>query len=230
MKYTASRGEGIDRTRIAHTITLLVLSLFMARTPGAFEGEAMLAALREGGHVIYFRHAQTDWSQSDLVLEAGDWTSCDPSHMRQLSAEGLRTAKSIGEAMRRLRIPIDRVYASEYCRCVQTAEALDLAPVEATKDILNVRSAEYVGGRDVLEKAARRRLSTPPPEGMNTVLVGHGNVFLLVAGARPPEAGAAVVRPDGAGRFTVMDILSAGDWASLAEALGIEPDGRVGNQ
>lgn len=175
-----------------------------------------MAALQGGGHVIYFRHARTDWSQHDDVRGAGDWTSCDPARMRQLSAEGRATARAVGEAMRRLAIPVGAVHASEYCRCVQTAELLDVGPVETTRDILNARAAGYIGGRDALARSARRRLSSVPPGGSNTVLVAHGNVFLLVAGERPPEGGAAVVRPEGDGDFTLLGILPAEAWIALA--------------
>ncbi len=65
--------------------------------------EALITALRGGGYNIYFRHAPTDWSQNDHVAAKGDWTSCDPARMRQLSAEGRTIAQRIGAAIRRLR-------------------------------------------------------------------------------------------------------------------------------
>ena len=58
-------------------------------------GQALVDALRGGGYNIYFRHAATDWSQTDRVAAAGDWESCDPARMRQLSAEGRRVAAAI---------------------------------------------------------------------------------------------------------------------------------------
>ena len=147
----------------------------------------------------------------------GDWTRCDPGHMRQLSDTGRRTARDVGAAMRKLGVPVHAVYASEYCRCVETARLLELAPVQSTRDILNARAARYVGGREALTETARRRLSTPPPPGTNTVLVAHGNVWMLVGDRRPPEAGAVVVRPRGQGRFDVLGTLSPGQWMELAE-------------
>lgn len=183
--------------------------------PAADERE-LVRALGEGGHVIYFRHAPTDWSQHDAVRTDGDWTSCDPARMRQLSEEGRRIAREVGRAMHKLGIPVASVHSSPYCRCVETAELLDLGPVETTRDILNARAAEYVGGRDALRTSARRRLGTPPPEGTNAVLVAHGNVFLLAAGERPPEAGAAIVRPHGNGAFEFLGTVTAETWIALA--------------
>lgn len=198
----------------------MAVAALAAAVPGpalALSERELVAELQDGGHVVYFRHAPTDWSQHDDVRAAGDWTSCDPARMRQLSDQGRDTARAVGAAMRRLDIPVGAVYASEYCRCVRTAELLDVGPVETTRDILNARAAEYIGGRDRLARTARHRLGAVPPDGTNTVLVAHGNVFLLVAGERPPEGGAAVVRPEGDGEFALLGILSAEDWMALAE-------------
>lgn len=218
---TGSRPAASRRRRIAaRGVALALLAVLGAAHGGADtsvppDQRRLVGALREGGYVIYFRHAQTDWGQQDDVRTAGDWTSCDPQRMRQLSDSGRRNARAVGRAMRRLGIPVGAVYASEYCRCVETAELLDLAPVETTRDILNARAAEYVSGRDALKASARRRLGTPPPEGTNTVLVAHGNVFLLAAGQRPPEGGAAIVRPEGDARFTVLGVVPAAHWIAL---------------
>jgi hypothetical protein len=57
----------------------------------------LVQTLREGGFNIYFRHAATDWSQSDKVGAKDDWLSCDSSRMRQLSADAI-----IGTAQMRL--------------------------------------------------------------------------------------------------------------------------------
>lgn len=219
---TASPAIAPDARRPARArrwAAIAVAALAAAVPPApavALTERELLAELQDGGHVIYFRHARTDWSQHDDVRAAGDWTSCDPERMRQLSEQGRDTARAVGAAMRRLEIPVATVLASEYCRCVQTAELLDLGPVETTRDILNARAAEYIGGRDRLARTARHRLGTAPPDGTNTVLVGHGNVFLLVAGERPPEGGAAVVHPEGDGEFTLLGILSAEAWTASA--------------
>ncbi|MGD8429625.1 MAG: histidine phosphatase family protein [Ectothiorhodospiraceae bacterium] len=209
---------------IAHRAThlfalLIVVCLLLPSSATAnTEPQQLVDSLRAGGYVLYFRHAQTDWSQSDRVAGEGSWTSCDPARMRQLSDEGRATARHVGAAIRRLGIPVHRVYASEYCRSLQTAELLDVGPVIATRDILNARAAEFVGGREMLARTARKRLSTPAPSGTNTVLVAHGNVFLLVAGMRPPEAGSVVVKPLGNGEFKIVGVLTADDWSRLGNA------------
>lgn len=204
--------------RLAGRCNRLLLGALMLvlSHPAMADRELLVDALRDGGYVVYFRHAPTDWLDTDMLESEASIPSCDRSQMRQLSEEGRATAKAVGDAMRRLGVPVSGVYASEYCRTTETARLLGFGPVQTTRDVLNTLAAEYAGGREALAAKARKRLSTLPPNGSNTVVVGHGNVFLMVAGIRPPEAGAAVVRPTGDGEFEVLGVLSADDWVELA--------------
>jgi broad specificity phosphatase PhoE len=179
-------------------------------------GEALIHALRTGGYNIYFRHAQTDWSQSDHIERAGDWTSCDSSLVRQLSDTGRRTARAVGEHIRALHIPVGKVLASPYCRTVETAELMDLGVVETTTDIMNLRVAEYFGGRDAILARARSRLAIAPPSGTNIALIAHGNVARGATDVYPDEAEAAIFQANGNGGFTFVGRLTPAQWAALA--------------
>lgn len=182
-------------------------------------GEALVRALQGGGYNVYFRHAATDWSQTDHVRETGDWTSCDPSRIRQLSDGGRQTAREVGEAIRALGIPVGQVMASPYCRTVETARLMALGPVETTTDIMNLRVAEYFGGRGAIAMRARARLAVSPAPGTNTVLVAHGNVAREATEVYPGEGEGAVFRPDGKGGFVFVGRLTAKEWLRLADEL-----------
>ena len=180
----------------------------------------LVKELQRGGYNIYFRHAATDWSQNDRVTAEGDWTSCDPARMRQLSKEGRAVAKRIGAAIRRLHIPVGIVLASEYCRTRQTAQLMDLGPVETTRMIINMRVAELVGGPNAVVDRARRVLATPPQAGTNTVLVAHGNLMLAATGAYGEEAGAGIFMPQTDGSVKLVAQLAPEDWGRLADISG----------
>ena len=196
-------------------LTLALLLLAGAAAANERLGDAdLVRALRGGGYNIYFRHAQTEWSQQDRVAEAGDWTSCDGNAMRQLSPAGRATAAKIGDAIRALEIPVGKVMSSEYCRTAQTAESMNLGPVERSAEIMNMRAASYLGGPEAVTRRARQVLSRPPAAG-NTVLVAHGNLMRAATGEYTGEAGAVVVRPDGQ-NFILVATLLPDDWARLA--------------
>ncbi len=188
------------------------------RTPGLTDSE-LIEALRGGGYIIYFRHAATDASQPDEVDEVGSWASCDPSRMRQLSDGGRAVSRAIGEAMRVSGVPVGQVWASEYCRTVETAQLMTLGAVRTTTDIINMNVASYVGGRAHLIDTTRRRLATSPPPGTNTILVSHGLVLDAAADVYLAEGEAAVFQPLGNETFSFVARVTPENWAALAETV-----------
>jgi phosphohistidine phosphatase SixA len=198
---------------------LVLLSVSFARvaaqTASTLSDEALVQTLREGGFNIYFRHAATDWSQSDEVSKAEDWLSCDSSRMRQLSAEGRQTSSNIGDAIRALGLPVGKVMASPYCRTVETAELMQLGAVEATTDVVNMRVANYFGGRGTIVVSAQTRLSTRPAVGTNTVIVAHGNVAQAATPVYPGEGEAVIFKPGGAGGFHYIARIAPHDWSRI---------------
>ncbi|MEQ9169689.1 MAG: histidine phosphatase family protein [Rhodospirillales bacterium] len=205
---------------------LLLLLLGPLAVPPALAAEprdaALVAALRAGGHVLYFRHADTDWTQNDQVRQAGDWQSCDGDKMRQLSDAGRMTAQLIGLALRTLAVPVGEVLSSEYCRTAETARLMSLGAVRTTTEIMNLRSQAYVGGHDAAVKNARAHFTRPLASGTNRVIVGHGNLMRATTGQYTDEAGAVVLRPDpGSGLgFVFVAQVTPQDWLRLAEEFG----------
>jgi nitrogen fixation protein FixH len=103
---------------------------------------------------------------------------------------------------------------------METARLIDVGAVEATTDVMNLRAAEYFGGRDAIVATARRLLSTPPPAGGNRVIVAHGNVASAATPAYPAEGEGLVFKPDGDGSFTLVGRIEPGQWAELLAKVG----------
>lgn len=162
----------------------------------------LVGRLRQGGYVLYLRHASTDFSQNDSRMTS----YADCATQRNLTDKGRAEARAIGEHVKRLKIPIGEVLASPFCRTMETARlAFDKA--QATNDVRGgpVEAARY--------EALRRLLSSPVPQGTNRVISSHGNPFHALAG--PPylaEGEIAVVRPEGGERFSVIARIRPTDW------------------
>ncbi|HEX3111991.1 MAG TPA: histidine phosphatase family protein [Candidatus Eisenbacteria bacterium] len=167
------------------------------------------AKLRDGGYVLVFRHSITDWSQRDADVTNFE----DRATQRNLSAEGVATAKAIGQSIAALKIPIGRVIASPMWRCRDTAQ-LAFGRHEVSNDLFQR------GGQS---RAVRVELmSTPTEKGKNLVLVTHQDVIIpIVAGlARDQlkEGEALIVKPLGDKKFEVVAQIGPEDWARLAAA------------
>ena len=81
--------------------------------PGNMEA---VKALRGGGHVIVFRHGATHADQADT----DPLNPANIEKQRQLNDQGRALARSIGEAMRKLNIPVGQVVTSQFNRAVET--------------------------------------------------------------------------------------------------------------
>ncbi len=201
---------------------LLIFSLLVSTSVPAMDhvapelsGRALVEALQQGGYTLYFRHEATNWSQSDDVQNFEDWLSCDGSKIRQLSPAGRAKAKATGAAIRFLGIPVSRVLASPYCRTVETASLMNLGKVMPTNDVINMRVADYFGGRAAVVASAKALLAQLPDSNTNTMVVAHGNVAQAATPIYPDEGEAVVFKSDGQGGFRFVGRLEPADWQRL---------------
>ena len=172
-------------------------------------GASLVEALRDGGHVLYLRHARTPEDGTD---EPGSLGDC--SRQRLLDDVGRADARALGEAVRALEVPVGDVLASPMCRTVETAE---LAFGRATTQDALLTPEPDTRGRTT--SALRRLLSTEPDDGENTVLVGHLTNLRLLSTASPDEGGTVVFRPDGEG-FVLVGSVPPQGWQELAAREG----------
>lgn len=173
-------------------------------------GAELLAALRAGGFIIYFRHADTNFKQTDVrPVNLADCTQ-----QRNLTDKGREHARNIGAAIRALAIPVGPVLASPMCRTIETAE---LAFGSAERSMTVIDAGPTPPGSPDRYAALRAMLSMPRPAGGNTVIVGHAYpMYTLIGGQYLEEGQAAVVRPQGAG-FEVVARVGLNDWRALAQ-------------
>lgn len=175
-------------------------------------GAVLVQALRQGGHIIYFRHGSTEIDYADqMVAKMGYCHS-----QRMLSEKGWQQARKIGIGFQALQIPVDKVYSSEYCRAWQTA---DLAFGRYQKDArLNfLPKAEY----DQMDTAQMKKtvlpfLTTIPAQGKNNVIVGHDDIFEAATGIYPePQGVAFVLTPNDRGGFEIVAKVLPDEWKQL---------------
>lgn len=170
--------------------------------PGtALADEQVWAHLKEGGQVILMRHAITTPGFGDPPGMRLD----DCGTQRNLTAEGRRHARQVGEAFRARGIAVERVLASPWCRCVETAQ-LAFGRAEISQALGNLYGRpeareEQVRGMEAIVGQWRGR--------GNLVLVSHGSTILALAGVHPDSGEMVVVTPREGGGFIVRGRLIA---------------------
>lgn len=208
---TASRRLALCLSALA-TAGLIALSshgtAFAAADTDALAGRPLLAALKAGGLIIYFRHAATDFGESDVGMT--DYADC--THQRNLTAGGRADARAIGAAIKRLALPVGDVLASPFCRTMETA-TLIFGRAVATPVVLGGPAAAAPPERYA---GLRQLLSTPPPSGTDRFIVGHGNPFRAITDVpHLAEGEAAIVQPLGAAGFGIVARIPKDGWDSL---------------
>jgi phosphohistidine phosphatase SixA len=210
----AARGAAVSR--LAGAIAIAALAAGSAHATEAklpaTPPQQLVEAVRAGGHVLFIRHVQTDKEGADQV----DAKMGDCSTQRTLSEAGWRDAALLRAGFEVLNIPVAAVVSSQYCRAWQTAELVFGRHVKRAE--LNFEPAETY--TDAQKQAMRSRvaplLATVPPQGFNTVLVGHDDPFDAATGIYPEPMGVLVVaKPDGKGGFTLLGEIKPDQWGAL---------------
>ncbi|MFC3226363.1 histidine phosphatase family protein [Marinibaculum pumilum] len=174
---------------------LLVLSLILPGLPHAVAAaedpaEDLWVALAQGRAAVVMRHA--------LAPGTGDPAAFDPADcatQRNLDAAGRAQARAIGDAFRAAGIDQARVHSSVWCRCRETAELLDLGPVEVLP-ALNSFFRDR-GRADEQTAALREFLAAREGDGP-VVLVTHQVNITALTGVYPSSGELIFVTRDSA--------------------------------
>ena len=152
--------------------------------------EQLAATLASGGHVIVMRHANSPRELPDANTVNADNVSGE----RQLDDSGRRDALAMGEALRRLGIPVSEVLSSPTYRAMETVRLLGFTatPVEqlgnegmraageAWSAWLQAEVARAVSGGNRLLVTHGPNLSAAFPEYSRNM--GEGEAFIFAPG------------------------------------------------
>jgi broad specificity phosphatase PhoE len=178
--------------------TLMTLGAPHAHAAAAASGESEAAwrALAEGRHIALMRHAEAPGTGDPPGFRLEDCST-----QRTLSADGRAQARRLGEAFRAREVAIERIYSSQWCRCLETAELVAVAPVEP-QPLLN----SYFGRPEVraLQLAALKGWLSDLAVERPLLLVTHQVVITDLTGVFPASGEIVVLRRDGADGWAVV--------------------------
>jgi phosphohistidine phosphatase SixA len=163
-----------------------------ALAPAATE-PALWNRLRQGGYVLFIRHATAPgtFDPEGFKLE-------DCSTQRNLSEEGRAQAVRMGELFRSMKVPVDEVLSSQWCRCLDTATLAFGAAAVKPWPTLNSPVQLSPEQRQAQTTALRERTLQFRPTGKharrNLVLVTHMFVIQDVLQQAVSQGDIVVVR------------------------------------
>lgn len=174
----------------------------------------LIALIQQGGYIIYFRHAPTVRKSTDtnaITVSKNtfvDYSDC--SVQRNLSDEGRQVARNIKVSIASLKIPVDIVYSSPYCRTMETAEIMfngaivdnDLAFSLSRSPEDSKRLGDYLKRKMEHEKLAAG----------NVVIIGHSSNLRDGLGVWVKPEGSAVVFKRAANSLEYLGMIKPDDW------------------
>jgi phosphohistidine phosphatase SixA len=201
-------------SRLAMAVLLTAGSAVGALRAEPLSGSALVTALRQGGYVLVMRHTSSPEARPDK-------TTADPENTnleRQLDQKGRETARAMGDAIRKLGVPIGEVLSSPTYRALETVRLASLGRAQEFPELGD-------GGQSmqrITEAPAewlRKSAGQPPRAGTDTLMVTH--MPNIAAAFGQAANGAAdgetlVFRPDGKGGVELVARVKFEEWPALA--------------
>ena len=98
-------------------LTSILVLFFFVFLNSAFSNEKLINSLKEGGKLIFIRHAHAPGNGDPENFNLKDCSS-----QRNLNQVGINQSKKIGLFFTKNKIQIDKILSSEWCRCKDTAK------------------------------------------------------------------------------------------------------------
>lgn len=178
--------------RIRIAFPALILALVCAAPTTQADEAAAWQALSDGGHVALMRHADAPGGTGDppgFRLE-------DCATQRNLSAAGRADAAATGARLKARNIAFERILSSPWCRCIDTAELLELGPVTVEPAFSNI--VVLSDERDEIVAAGQSLIGAWQSDG-TLLVVTHGANISALTGISPASGEMVVVRTGAGG-------------------------------
>jgi hypothetical protein len=138
----------------------------------------------------------------------------------KLNDDSRTLAKSIGESLSKLRIPVGQVHTSLFRRAIDTGAMMGFGEVKASADYTEGGLMVTLIENNRRADALRKIVATVPPPGTNVIVVTHKPNILDAFGKDwfdVREGEASVFKPDGNGGYKPIVRIQAGAWSELAK-------------
>jgi phosphohistidine phosphatase SixA len=172
--------------------------------------------LRAGGFIIVVRHGATFPDRADTdPLNFGNVAA-----QRNLNDKGKVLAKAFGDAVRRVGIPVGKVYTSKYNRAYETAVIAGFKDIEKTTDLTEGGLVVSPNENNRRIEAFHKMLGTAPQPGTNTILITHKPNIVDGLGKDwfdVKEGEASLFRPEN-GSYKLVVRVQMEEWPYIAAA------------
>lgn len=151
----------------------------------------------DGTHFFIMRHALAPGTGDPANFELGDCAT-----QRNLSETGRRQAAAIGKRFKHSELDSAEVFSSQWCRCLETGERLELGEVQELPTLNsffqrpNLKESQM---RDLRKWLAKKDMQTP------VILITHQVVITALTGVFPASGEVFLIKKEADGDFSIVD-------------------------
>jgi broad specificity phosphatase PhoE len=174
-------------------VLLILAGLFCALSGNVLAGESVvLTELVKPGRVLMLRHANAPGTGDPAIFRLDDCAT-----QRNLDQVGRAQALALGQRLAQAGVRQAKVYSSQWCRCMDTAQLLSLGPVEPLPALNSFY--ERAQERETRLVALRAFLAGLPTTGAPVVLVTHQVTITAFTGEGVASGGGSLFELNGSG-------------------------------
>jgi phosphohistidine phosphatase SixA len=173
----------------------IICAYFLNVSPSYGDGDWQL--LKQTGVVVMMRHTLAPGTGDPANFRLNDCST-----QRNLSVEGKKQAKRIGEEFRQRKIKVSQVLSSQWCRCQETAKLLDLGVVKLQPALNSFFSDRTTEAKQT--ELVRRLIIEHRSQHSVMVLVTHQVNITALVGVVPASGASVILRANPKGKVELL--------------------------
>jgi broad specificity phosphatase PhoE len=181
-------------------LAVLVMLLWLGRgglaVAASLPQQELAGLMRSDGGVLMVRHAYAPGTGDPDGFRLQDCTT-----QRNLSDTGREQARAMGQWLRARGITRTRVYSSQWCRCLETAELMAVGPVTPLPALNSF--FEHPQDREPNLAALQAFLADQPRSGELLILVTHQVTISAITGEFMPSGQGVLLTRGADGRLEI---------------------------
>lgn len=205
MNYYSHALQKIESTMrvILPLSILLAASILLTAANALSDQNELVDRLNAGGHILMIRHAMAPGNGDPSNFKIGDCST-----QRNLDHYGQAQAQNIGKWLRNKGIESVRVYSSQWCRCLETANLMGLGSVQELTALNSFY--EHIQNREPHLSALNDFISRQPAEGELIIFVTHFVTIAAMTGKSVSSGEGILLQLNKDASYTVVGHLDFG--------------------
>ena len=188
--------------RITQIILTFILSLSFSLNVHADESSSQLIkAMQSKGHVLMLRHAIAPGYGDPDNIKIGDCNT-----QRNLDSSGRQQSTEIGNWLRQYDIQPSAIYSSQWCRCLETAQLLNLGEVNE----LNALNSffQMPQNRDKDLTALKSFIAKQDSDQNLIIMVTHSVTISAISGQNVASGNGVLLKLNSSGSYEFVAVVN----------------------